>query len=252
MKILISHSWQDKSLATRIFEDLKKDGHEIWFDIMQLLPGDPIQSKIDQHITNSDVIVVLWSKNALNSHGVYAEIETASKLKKRIIPVQLDETTLSQNFYLNDLLGIPMQEYEVGSLLLRRALTILMASEMGIKTNLVDQAIGNITDLGGFLNYINTYRLQNNQNDDGYKEDWIQRITDLFQKNDQIRTTTMPQAQNTMKEMESIMAKLEHGNASMHELNSWLAWCDRNYDFHPSMVQKMKNFILKDIQKLKS
>lgn len=249
MKVLISHSWQDKSLATKLFEDLKKDGHEVWFDIMQLLPGDPIQGKINEHIANCDVVLVLWSKNASNSYGVSAEIEAATNLKKRIIPMQLDESSFSSNPFLKGLLGIPMEDYDTGSLLLRRALVILMASQIGIKTNLVDQAIGNITDLGGFLNYINTYRLQNNQNEDGFKDDWIRRMTDLFDENEKIRTTVMPKAQDTMKEMQEIVAKLEPGNASLAQLKKWLVWCDDNYDFHPSMIEKLRKQISKDISK---
>lgn len=247
MNILISHSWQDKSIATKLFEDLKKDGHTVWFDIMQLLPGDSIQNKIDKQISNSDVVVVLWSKSALNSKGVYAEIKTASNLKKRIIPMQLDNTSMTDNAHLNGLLGIPVVDYETGSLLLRRALVILMASEMGQKTNLVDQAIGNITDLGGFLNYVNTFRLQNDQNEDGYKTDWIDRLTNLFENNNQLRTREMPKAQNTMREMEAIVAKLESGNASLDQLKTWLAWCDKNHDFHPSMISKLRNIIEKNI-----
>ena len=50
MKVFISHSWNDKSLATRINETLEKDAHEVWYDVHQLVPGDDIQAVIDVYI----------------------------------------------------------------------------------------------------------------------------------------------------------------------------------------------------------
>lgn len=59
MKVFNSHSWNDKSVATEINETLKKDGHEIWFDIHKLIPGDNIQLVIDTHISNCEVVVLV-------------------------------------------------------------------------------------------------------------------------------------------------------------------------------------------------
>ena len=82
MKIFISHSWNDKSLATGVNETLQKDGHEVWYDIHQLVPGDEIQPVIDVYIKKCDVVVLIWSLFAFDSAGVDAEIQTTKKWAK--------------------------------------------------------------------------------------------------------------------------------------------------------------------------
>ena len=182
MKIFISHSWNDKSLATLVNEALEKDGHEIWYDIHQLVPGDDIQAVIDIYIKKSDVVVLIWSLYAFDSAGVDAEIQTAKKLGKRIIPLLKDATPLAHHKELKGLLGIPFDDAETGMLLLQRALLMLMASDTYKDAPWFKEAFDNIVDLGGYLNYVNTYRLKGNKNDDGYKEQWAARLEDLAKK----------------------------------------------------------------------
>ena len=116
MKIFISHSWNDKSLATRINETLEKDGHEVWFDVHQLVPGDDIQAVIDVYIKKAEVVVLIWSLQAFASEGVDAEIQTSKRLGKRIIPLLKDATPLSHHKELKALLGIPFDDVETGLL----------------------------------------------------------------------------------------------------------------------------------------
>jgi hypothetical protein len=170
MKIFISHSWNDKSLATRINDVLEKDGHEVWFDIHQLVPGDNIQAAIDVYIKKCDVVVLIWSLFAFDSEGVDAEIQTSKLLGKRIIPLQKDNTPLAHHKELKGLLGIPFDDEVTGMLLLQRALLMLMAGETYKEAPWFKEAFDNVVDLGGYLNYVNTYRLKGNKNDDGYKE----------------------------------------------------------------------------------
>ena len=199
MKIFISHSWNDKSLATRINESLEKDGHEVWYDVHQLVPGDDIQAVIDVYIKKCDFVVLIWSLFAFDSGGVDAEIQTAKKLGKRIIPLLKDATPLAHHKELKGLLGIPFDDVEMGMLLLQRAMLMLMATDTYRDTPWFKEAFENVVDLGGYLNYVNTYRLKGNKNDDGYKEEWAARIEDLNKKNELIRKHLMPEAENRME-----------------------------------------------------
>jgi len=250
MKILISHSWQDKSVATHLFEVLQKDGNEVWYDLLQLLPGDNIQEVIDGYINQCDVMILLWSFSASKSAGVDAEIQTAQKAGKRIIPVTMDETSLGQHEQLQGLLGIPMEDFESGLLLLRRGLLLLMVSEADKNTEWYNKAFGNIRDLGGYLNYVNTYRLPKNMNDDGAKEAWKTRLENLVAENEYIKKNLMPAASVTMKEMQAIMQQLEHGEVSFHQLEEYEAWCTTNQNFHPKLIGKLQAFIQKDKHRL--
>ena len=250
MKIFISHSWNDKSLATQVNECLQKDGHEVWYDIHQLVPGDDIQAVIDVYIKKCDLVVLIWSLHAFDSEGVDAEIQTAKKLGKRIIPLLKDATPLAHHNELKGLLGIPFDDVETGMLLLQRGLLMMMAGETYKDTPWFKEAFDNVVDLGGYLNYANTYRLKGNKNDDGYKEQWVERLEELNKKNELIRKHLVPEAQNKMETLQAIMKDLEKGNTPLEKLNEWKQWCADNESFQPELMKKLKEFIENDIQRL--
>jgi TIR domain len=250
MKIFISHSWNDKSLATRINEVLEKDGHEVWFDIHQLVPGDDIQAVIDVYIKKCDVVLLIWSLFAFDSAGVDAEVQTSKRLGKRIIPLQKDATPLAHHKELKGLLGIPFDDTETGMLLLQRALLMLMAGDTYKEAPWFKEAFDNVVDLGGYLNYVNTYRLKVNKNDDGYKEEWAARIEELNKKNELIRQHLMPAAEDKMQQLQAIMKELEQGNVPLGKLNEWKQWCASNESFQPELMKKLQEFIDNDIKRL--
>lgn len=250
MKIFISHSWNDKSLATRVNETLEKDGHEVWYDVHQLVPGDDIQAIIDVYIKKADVVVLIWSLSAFDSEGVDAEIQTTKKLGKRIMPLLKDATPLAHHKELKGLLGIPFDDADTGLLLLQRGLLMLMAGETYKDAPWFKEAFDNVVDLGGYLNYVNTYRLKGNKNDDGYKEEWATRLEDLNKKNELIRKHLVPEAENKMEMLQSIMKELEKGNTALEKLNEWKQWCTANESFQPDLMKKLKEFIENDIQRL--
>lgn len=251
MKVFISHSWNDKSIAAEINETLQKDGHEVWFDVHQLIPGDQIQEVIDSYIAKTDVVVLVWTIHAQKSAGVNAEIVTAKQLGKRIIPLTADETLLDNHPVLKGSLSIPLDDKQTGLLLLQRALLMLMASDFK-EASWFKEAFGNVVDLGGYLNYSNTFRLKQNKNDDGYKEEWVSRLERLRRENEEIREKLLPKMQDKMQVLQSIMQQLEKGNASLEHLKKWKQWCKDNEDFQPGLMQKLQEFISKDISRLDS
>lgn len=250
MKILISHSWQDKSLATHVYEELTQDGHEVWHDILQLLPGDNIQRVIDAYIHKCDAMVLLWSINAFASDGVDAEIETATAAEKRIIPLLLDNTPLDHHAKLKGILGIPMTDPKEGVFHLRRALVMLMNADFKIDADWLHEGIKLSNELGGYVNYVNNYRVPKDLNEDGNKELWEARLTKLNDKNDKMRNEVMPALEVFMQELQGIMKVLEHGDVNKEQLQTWLEWCDKNEGHGPDMVKKLRGFILKDLDRL--
>jgi GTP:adenosylcobinamide-phosphate guanylyltransferase len=250
MRIFISHSWNDKSLATQIKETLEKDGHEVWYDIHQLIPGDNIQAVIDIYIKKCEAVVLPWSIHAFDSDGVDAEIRTAKKLNKRIIPLQVDATPLNDCKELKGLLSIPFDDTDTGMLLLQRGLLMLMAAENYKDAAWFKECFDNVVDLGGYLNYTNTYRLKLNKNDDGCKEEWVKRLEELKTRNEYIRQQLMPQVQDKMARLQGIMKELEHGNVAFEKLKEWQQWCEENESFHPELMNKLKEFIGNDIKRL--
>ena len=43
MKVFISHSWKNKTVAQKIADEIKAAGSEVWLDANNLLPGQMIQ-----------------------------------------------------------------------------------------------------------------------------------------------------------------------------------------------------------------
>ncbi len=60
----------------------------------------------------------------------------------------------------------------------------------------------------------------------------------------------MPQAQNKMETLQSIMKELEHGNIPLEKLNEWKIWCKENESLQPELMKKLNEFIDNDIQRL--
>jgi hypothetical protein len=231
---------------------MELDGHQVWFDIMDMIEGDPIQPTIDKYIGECDVMVLVWSKSALKSTGVHKEIITAQNQNKRIIPVLIDNTHLHQKNELDGLLGVPCQEQEIGSLLLRRALLLLMISDDYKTSAWFAKGFDNVKDLGGYLKYVQTYRLPNNKNEDGHREYLIELLTKLTAENEFIRDNMLKKTGEDINKLQQIMAELEKGNNSKVQLQDWLNWCTQNENAQTEMMQKLIAFIQKDIERLEA
>lgn len=80
-KVFISYSQKDKVLARQIYKYLK-NSTKAWLDENEILVGDSIPNKIQEGITSSDYILVLFTKNSVESGWVKREIE--SKLVNEI------------------------------------------------------------------------------------------------------------------------------------------------------------------------
>lgn len=90
MKVFISHSHSDASLATRVSEALEGNRLEVWDPDRELLPGDNWAREIAHALEESEAMVVLLTPSALDSPYVKREIEYAlgaRNFSHRLIPV---------------------------------------------------------------------------------------------------------------------------------------------------------------------
>lgn len=95
-QIFISHSWQDKSLAWRLKEELKNADAKVWIDHSGARCGDNLPKRISKALGWCDILLLLWSDAASKSHWVELEWTNAISLKKKIIPCLLDSTGLPE------------------------------------------------------------------------------------------------------------------------------------------------------------
>lgn len=71
--IFISHSSEDKPFARWVATDLKASGHEPWLDEWEIKVGESIPAKISLGVKEADFVIVILSKDAINSNWVERE-----------------------------------------------------------------------------------------------------------------------------------------------------------------------------------
>jgi hypothetical protein len=92
MKVFISYSTKDQSLANKLYDELQDRAISAWIDRMEIRPGDSLIKKIKEGIGSADALLVLITKNSVRSKWVQKEVRIASSLQKkeegpRIIPL---------------------------------------------------------------------------------------------------------------------------------------------------------------------
>ena len=97
--LFLAHSSKDKEFAKNIYNDLISLGFRVWFDEVEMEPGDSLIGKIGSAIRSSMNLAVLISRNSLKSLWVEKEVSVAmtgqlagSKIK--VIPIRLDDAEL--------------------------------------------------------------------------------------------------------------------------------------------------------------
>lgn len=74
IRVFISHSAKDKSLAGRLAQDLRATGLEVWYDSDEIHVGDTILEKIEQGFSSCDFMVIILSPDAVASWMVRQEL----------------------------------------------------------------------------------------------------------------------------------------------------------------------------------
>ncbi len=94
MKIFLSYASQDREIAQSIHRALLEQGHDVFFDREDLMPGDEFHNQIRQTIERADLFVFLMSQHAIDP-GSYTlnELDIAERVFKkasgRLLPVML-------------------------------------------------------------------------------------------------------------------------------------------------------------------
>ncbi len=87
--VFISYGSSDRSIAGDLAGLLEKAGLEVWWD-RRIEPGKDFAEAIEQAITESSAVVVLWSHQSVSSDWVKAEAMDGLD-RKILIPVVLDD-----------------------------------------------------------------------------------------------------------------------------------------------------------------
>lgn len=91
--IFVSYSSNDKSEIEPVLDQLSTIKEtEIFFADWTINPGDEISQTILCNIENSDIVLVFYSKSAIDSNYVQQEIGAAKSYDKIVIPILLDSS----------------------------------------------------------------------------------------------------------------------------------------------------------------
>lgn len=87
-RLFISYSHLDRNLAEKLAPALLARDHEVWWD-HKLDTGAEYRRQIGRQLKEAEAVIVIWSENALASHWVLDEADTAVGDKK-YLPVSFD------------------------------------------------------------------------------------------------------------------------------------------------------------------
>lgn len=91
--VFFSYAHADLDVVEKIIIGLKQKMCRIWYD-EGLTPGESWNDDLAEHLKNSEIAVVLLTKNSIGSQYVKAEINYAISKQIRILPVMLENINL--------------------------------------------------------------------------------------------------------------------------------------------------------------
>jgi len=94
--LFISHAEKDKHQANQVADILRAAGYEVWIDNVDIRVGDSIPEQIERGLIESDFVVVIMSKSAVQSQWVRREWESkywdeTEAGTKKVLPVLLED-----------------------------------------------------------------------------------------------------------------------------------------------------------------
>lgn len=98
-KIFIAYVREDAARASRLFDELAREGFDPWMDRHKLLPGQNWPRAIENAIEVSDFVIICFSQQAIKKRGGFqAELRFALECARRtpldavyLVPVRLDQ-----------------------------------------------------------------------------------------------------------------------------------------------------------------
>jgi TolB-like protein len=96
--VFISHASQDAPVAGKLCAALEAAGLPCWIAPRDVRAGESYAAEIVQAINSCRMLMLVLSKNAVESSHVLREVERASSKKRPILAVRLDATGLPADF----------------------------------------------------------------------------------------------------------------------------------------------------------
>lgn len=135
MSVFISYSTKDSEFVTQLSTELVKNRIHVWLDKWEMQPGDSLIDKIQSGLTESSFLLVVLSKNSVDSEWCKKEINSGlmRELKEKqvvIIPILLDDCDIP--IFLKEKVYADFRsDFSDGFKTLMRPLSKLFSEHMG-------------------------------------------------------------------------------------------------------------------------
>lgn len=97
--IFVSYAHKDSPIVLPIVETLSKEGFRIWYD-SGIEAGTEWPEYIEDHLARAEIVLIFMSPATVESRNCRNEINFALELKKEVLVVYLEETTLLKGMRL--------------------------------------------------------------------------------------------------------------------------------------------------------
>ena len=98
-KVFISYSHQDRDFVSRLVDDIRQFGHEVWIDEKDVVVGFRISATIKRAIRRTRFFLVVISESSATSNWVRWELNEARSRGTNIIPVVLGGSSIRALLY---------------------------------------------------------------------------------------------------------------------------------------------------------
>jgi hypothetical protein len=96
MRIFISYAARDEELASQLADQLSQAGFSVWDAAKEIAPGDNWAKETGRALDESDVMVAVITRGALQSRFLEGDIQyalTSKRFAHRLVPVLVDYVT---------------------------------------------------------------------------------------------------------------------------------------------------------------
>lgn len=158
LKVFLCHAKDDKAKVQKLYDFLRKQGVDVWFSAVDLLPGQDIQVEIPRAVNTSDTILVCLTRNSVDKEG-YIQTEIRLAVEKSfqmpegrifLIPARLEDCEIPysmKRYHHVDLFKPGEYSRLMKALQVRATQLQLSNTEITFDNNLIeDQKENNVVD----------------------------------------------------------------------------------------------------------